>query len=93
MSFSEVSWDDAQQGNTIQGLESQVENMKLAKSKLLPEIDVLRPSWDTEGSKQTIDNLENFLNNDFEEFVKTFNLTIERLNRVRELSTKMNQIR
>ena len=93
MSSSAVSWDDAQQGSTIQNLEYQVEIMKSAKNKILPEIDVLRPGWDTEGSKQTIDKLENFLNNDFEEFMKVFNTTIGKLNEVRKLSEGMNQIR
>lgn len=93
MSSRAVSWDDAQQGSTIQNLEYQVEIMRSAKNKILPEIDVLRPGWDTEGSKQTIDSLENFLNNDFEEFIKAFNITVNKLNKVRELSTGMNQIR
>ncbi len=89
---SKVSWDDATQGSTISGLQLNVEGMKIAKSKILPEIDVLRPNWDTEGSKKTIDSLENFLNNDFEEFVKAFNISIMKLERVRELSQTMNQV-
>ena len=93
MSASAVSWNDAQQGATIQGLENQIENMQSAKNKIIPEIDVLRPGWDTEGSKQTIDNLENFLNNDFTEFVKAFNITTAKLEEVRKLSEGMNEIR
>lgn len=92
MPSSTVSWNDATQGSTISGLEYQVLLMKDAKNKILPEIEVLRPNWDTEGSKKTIDALETFLNNDFEEFVKTFNITIGKLQRVRELSQTMNQI-
>ena len=92
MPSSTVSWNDATQGSTISGLEYQVLLMKDAKNKILPELEVLRPNWDTEGSKKTIDALETFLNNDFEEFVKTFNITIGKLQRVRELSQTMNQI-
>ena len=92
MPSSTVSWNDATQGSTISGLEYQVLLMKDAKNKILPEIEILRPNWDTEGSKKTIDALETFLNNDFEEFVKTFNITIGKLQRVRELSQTMNQI-
>ena len=66
---STVSWDDTTQGSAIAGLEYQVLLMKEAKNKILPEIEVLRPNWDTEGSKKTIDALETFLNNDFEEFI------------------------
>ena len=89
---STVSWNDATQGSTISGLEQQVLELKNAKNKILPEIDVLRPNWDTEGSKKTIDALENFLNNDFEEFAKAFDITIGKLQRVRELSKAMNQV-
>ena len=89
---STVSWDDTTQGSAIAGLEYQVLLMKEAKNKILPEIEVLRPNWDTEGSKKTIDALETFLNNDFEEFIKAFNISIMKLQRVRELSQTMNQI-
>ncbi len=89
---STVSWDDTTQGSAIAGLEYQVLLMKEAKNKILPEIELLRPNWDTEGSKKTIDALETFLNNDFEEFIKAFNISIMKLQRVRELSQTMNQI-
>lgn len=89
---STVSWNDTTQGSAIAGLEYQVLLMKEAKNKILPEIEVLRPNWDTEGSKKTIDALETFLNNDFEEFIKAFNISIMKLQRVRELSQTMNQI-
>lgn len=92
MAGERVSWNDATQGSTISGLEQQVLEMKNAKNKILPEIDVLRPSWNTEGSKKTIDDLELFLNTDFEEFLKLFNITISKLQRVRELSQGMNKI-
>ena len=89
---STVSWDDTTQGSAIAGLEYQVLLMKEAKNKILPEIELLRPNWDTEGSKKTIDALETFLNNDFEDFLKAFNISIMKLQRVRELSQTMNQI-
>ena len=89
---STVSWDDTTQGSAIAGLEYQVLLMKEAKNKILPEIELLRPNWHTEGSKKTIDALETFLNNDFEEFIKAFNISIMKLQRVRELSQTMNQI-
>ena len=89
---SMVSWNDTTQGSTITGLEQQVLEMKTAKNKIIPEISVLRPNWDTEGSKKTIDALENFLEIDFEEFVKAFNLTIEKLDKVRKLSQEMNNL-
>ena len=92
MAGERVSWNDATQGKTISGLEQQVMEMKSAKNKIIPEIDVLRPSWDTEGSKKTIDDLELFLNNDFEAFVNLFNITIGKLGRVRKLSQGMNQL-
>ena len=92
MAGERVSWSDATQGSTISGLEQQVLEMKNAKNKILPEIDVLRPSWNTEGSKKTIDDLELFLNTDFEEFVKMFNIAVGKLQRVRELSQGMNKI-
>ena len=89
---STVSWDDTTQGSAIAGLEYQVLLMKEAKNKILPEIELLRPNWDTEGSKKTIDALETFLNKDFEEFIKSINIGIMKLQRVRELSQTMNQI-
>lgn len=92
MASSTVSWNDAVQGSTISGLENQVSLMKEAKNKIVPEIEVLRPNWDTEGSQKTITALETFLNNDFEEFMKAFNVTIMKLQRVRELSAKMNEV-
>ena len=92
MAGERVSWNDATQGSTISGLEQQILEMKNAKNKIIPEIDVLRPSWNTEGSKKTIDDLELFLNTDFEEFVKIFDITVAKLERVRKLSQGMNQL-
>ena len=92
MANSTVSWDDATQGSTISGLEQQVLEMQSAKNKILPEIDVLRPRWNTEGSIKTIDTLEQFLNTDFEEFVKLFYSTIVKLKDVRRLSQIMNNL-
>ena len=79
MAGERVSWNDATQGSTIAGLEQQILEMKTAASKILPEIDVLKPNWKTEGSKKTIVDLEMFLKNDFEDFVKLFNITVEKL--------------
>ena len=92
MAGERVSWNDATQGSTISGLEQQILEMKNAKNKIIPEIDILRPNWNTEGSKKTIDDLEMFLNTDFEEFVKIFDITVAKLDRVRNLSQRMNQI-
>ncbi len=88
-----VSWSDTMQGKTIAGLEQQILEMKNAKNKMIPAIDELRPNWKTEGSIKTINDLESFLNDDFEEFVKVFNMTVSRLETVRRLSQEMNQTR
>ena len=88
-----VSWSDTMQGKTIAGLQQQIEEMKRAKNNMLPAIDELRPNWKTEGSIKTINDLESFLNDDFEEFVRVFNMTVSRLETVRRLSQEMNQTR
>ena len=88
-----VSWSDTMQGKTIAGLGQQIEEMKSAKNKMLPAIDELRPDWKTEGSITTINDLESFLNDDFEDFVRMFNATVSRLETVRRLSQKMGQTR
>lgn len=88
-----VSWSDTMQGKTIAGLQQQIEEMKSAKNKMIPAIDELRPNWKTEGSIKTINDLEAFLNDDFEEFVRVFNMTVSRLETVRRLSQEMNQTR
>ena len=88
-----VSWSDTMQGKTIAGLEQQILEMKNAKNKMIPAIDELRPNWKTEGSIKTINDLESFLNDDFEEFVRVFNMTVSRLETVRRLSQEMNQTR
>ena len=88
-----VSWSDTLQGKTIAGLGQQIDEMKRAKNDMLPAIDELRPNWKTEGSIKTINDLETFLNEDFEEFVRMFNETVTRLEAVRRLSQKMGQTR
>lgn len=93
MAGERVTWDDATQGSTIAGLEQQILEMKSAKNRMLPEIDILKPNWKTEGSKATIVALEQFLTNDFEEFVKMFDIAVGKLQGVRVLSQEMNQIK
>ena len=88
-----VSWSDTMQGKTIAGLQQQIEEMRKAKDKMLPAIDELRPNWKTEGSITTINDLESFLNDDFEEFVRMFNRTVSRLETIRGLAQKMDQTR
>ena len=92
MAGERVTWDDATQGSTISGLEQQILEMKSAKNKIIPEIDVLRPNWDTERSKKMIDALEMFLNSDFEEFIKLFDESVSRLDEVRTYSQGMDNV-
>lgn len=87
-----VTWDTGEQNTAISGLEYQVLLMKDAKRKMLPEIDSLRHGWDTKASTVTIDKFEKFLDNDFEEFTKLFDITIDKLKRVREISLGMDQL-
>lgn len=93
MNNGTVSWNDTLQGKTISGLEQQIFEMKKAKNEMLPAIDELRPNWKTAESVKTINSLESFLNDDFEEFVRMFNIAKSELETTRRLTQEMDETR
>ena len=93
MSNTAVEWEGSRQRTVISGLDDEILAMRGAKERILPEIETLRPNWDTPGSIETIEKLENFLNNDLERFINVFNTTVTKLSRVEQLSRAMEDIK
>ena len=64
---------------TIPKFEGQIEELRQAKSRIAPELEVLKEEWTSTAAKPTIVSIENFLNEDFESFLSLFNASKERL--------------
>ncbi len=69
--------------DTIAQFEAQIMEMRNAKSKIAPELETLKTAWTSEGSKKTIVDIEQFLNNDFESFLSIFDDSKARLEEVK----------
>ncbi len=93
MAGERVTFNLDKQRVVVNRLSNQVLEMKSAGNKIGPEIAVLRENWKTQGSEETIRRLQEFLEVDFDEFIKIFNSTTESLNRVYNLTKGMNEIR
>ena len=66
--------------DAISNFEKQIEELRAAKEKMLPELAALEKAWTTEGAKVTTISIGKFLNEDFENFVAMFDDARDRLN-------------